>query len=81
MSNRRLILIVMTLSSGSAWKRMVMMNQFRLGNDVIQYTYDMTPNEIIQGHAQLQQVLDQYQGLIREVYTFVEEAMKYALTC
>ena len=60
---------------------MVMMNQFRLGNDVIQYTYDMTPNEIIQGHAQLQQVLDQYQGLIREVYTFVEEAMKYALTC
>lgn len=53
----------------------------RLGNDVIQYTYGMTPNQIIQGHAHLQQVINQYQGVIREVYTFVEEAMDYALTC
>jgi hypothetical protein len=53
----------------------------RLGNDVIQYTYGMTPNQIIQGHAHLQQVINQHQRVIREVYTFVEEAMNYALTC
>lgn len=53
----------------------------RFGNDVIQYTYGMTQNQIIHSHAHLQQVLNQYQGLIGEVYNFVEEAMKYALTC
>lgn len=53
----------------------------RLGNDVIQYIYGMTQNQIIQSHAHLQQVLNQYQRAIGEVYNFVEEAMKYALTC
>ena len=41
----------------------------------------MTQNQIIQSHAHLQQVLNQYQRAIGEVYIFVEEAMKYALTC
>lgn len=53
----------------------------RLGNDVIQYTYGMTQNQIRQGYAHLQQVLNQYQGVISEAYNYVEEAMKYALTC
>jgi hypothetical protein len=53
----------------------------RLGNDVIQYTYGMTQNQILQSHAHLQQVLNQHQGVIGEIYNFVEEAMKYALTC
>ncbi len=53
----------------------------RLGNDVIQYTYGMTQNEIIQSHTHLQRVLNQYQGVIGEAYNFVEAAMKYALTC
>ena len=52
-----------------------------LGNDVIQYAYGMTQNQIIQSHAHLQQVLNQYMWVIREVYTFVEEAMRCALTC
>lgn len=41
----------------------------------------MTLNQIIQNHVHLQQVLNQHQGVIGEVYNFVEEAMKYALTC
>ena len=45
------------------------------------YIYGMTQNQIIQSHAHLQQVLNQYQRAIGEVYNFVEEAMKYALTC
>lgn len=53
----------------------------RLGDDVIQYSYGMTPDEILRVHAHLQQVINQYQGVIGEVYNFVEEAMKYALTC
>lgn len=53
----------------------------RFGNDVIQYIYGMTLKQIIQNHVHLQQVLNQHQGVIGEVYNFVEEAMKYALTC
>ena len=52
-----------------------------LGNDVIQYTYGMSQNQIIQSHAHLQQVFNQYQGVIQESYLFVKEAMIYALTC
>ncbi len=53
----------------------------RFGHDIVQYTYGMDLYQVIQGHAHLQQVLNQYQGVIREVYMFVEEAMIYALTC